>query len=218
MFQGFSPETVDFLWGIRMNNNRAWFEANKQAYNQFLYNPMKGLGAAVYGALGDLPETELKVSRIYRDARMHPPVPYKESLWFCVRRAGAYWAQNPTLYFEIRPEGASFGFSLWEPGTETMEAFRRSLAARPEDFPSLLEEAQARSGLTLVPECYKRPRPCDNPAIGPYFQWRRHLDATRELFPGEELFSPELPELVAGTLRPWLPVCRYLDRLITAAL
>ena len=24
-FQGFSPETIDFLWGIRMNNNRDWF-------------------------------------------------------------------------------------------------------------------------------------------------------------------------------------------------
>ena len=25
MFQGFTPETIDFLWGIRMNNNREWF-------------------------------------------------------------------------------------------------------------------------------------------------------------------------------------------------
>ena len=29
MFQGFTPETIDFLWGIRMNNNRDWFTANK---------------------------------------------------------------------------------------------------------------------------------------------------------------------------------------------
>ena len=26
MFTGFSPETVDFLWGIRMNNNREWLD------------------------------------------------------------------------------------------------------------------------------------------------------------------------------------------------
>ena len=31
-FTGFTPETVDFLWGIRMNNNRDWFEANKKNY------------------------------------------------------------------------------------------------------------------------------------------------------------------------------------------
>ena len=30
MFTGFTPETLDFLWGIRMNNNRDWFMANKR--------------------------------------------------------------------------------------------------------------------------------------------------------------------------------------------
>ena len=29
MFEGFSPETFDFLWGIRMNNNRDWFMEHK---------------------------------------------------------------------------------------------------------------------------------------------------------------------------------------------
>ena len=29
MFTGFTPETIDFLWGIRMNNNKDWFTANK---------------------------------------------------------------------------------------------------------------------------------------------------------------------------------------------
>ena len=44
MFQGFSPETIDFLWGIRLNNNREWFEANKKNYVKYLYEPMKELG------------------------------------------------------------------------------------------------------------------------------------------------------------------------------
>ena len=30
MFNGFSPETVDFLWGIRLNNNREWFTDHKK--------------------------------------------------------------------------------------------------------------------------------------------------------------------------------------------
>ena len=32
MFTGFSDETVDFLWGICFNNERAWFEAHKETY------------------------------------------------------------------------------------------------------------------------------------------------------------------------------------------
>ncbi len=36
MFDGFSPKTVDFLWGIRMNNNREWFLTHKQEYQRYL--------------------------------------------------------------------------------------------------------------------------------------------------------------------------------------
>ena len=29
-FAGFSPETFDFLWGIRLNNNKEWFAEHKK--------------------------------------------------------------------------------------------------------------------------------------------------------------------------------------------
>ena len=76
MFSGFTPETVDFLWGIRMNNNRDWFQEHKKQYVDTLYNPMKELGQELYQPFLDRPGYILKVSRIYRDARMHPPVSY----------------------------------------------------------------------------------------------------------------------------------------------
>ena len=69
-FQGFSPETVDFLWGLRFNNNREWFEPHKEQYKRSLYEPMKALAAAVYPPVREaFPALECKVSRIYRDAR-----------------------------------------------------------------------------------------------------------------------------------------------------
>lgn len=48
MFTGYSPETVDFLWGIRMNNNRDWFQLHKQQYIDTLYTPMKELGKELF--------------------------------------------------------------------------------------------------------------------------------------------------------------------------
>ena len=32
MFQGYRQETLDFLWGIRFNNDRTWFQAHKEEY------------------------------------------------------------------------------------------------------------------------------------------------------------------------------------------
>ena len=75
MFNGYSTETVDFLWGIRFNNNREWFQANKEAYTKYLYHPTKELGAHLFEPFLDTPGVLCKVSRIYRDARLHPPVP-----------------------------------------------------------------------------------------------------------------------------------------------
>ena len=134
MFTGFTPETVDFLWGIRLNNNRDWFMAHKKDYVQYLYEPMKALGKELFQPFMDRTGDLLKVSRIYRDARMHHPQPYKESLWICIRKDVEWWAENPCLYFEIRPEGASYGFVLWRPSTAAMEAFRREITRAPEEF------------------------------------------------------------------------------------
>ena len=47
MFKGFSPETIDFLWGIRLNNNREWFMEHKAEYQKTLYEPMKELAQEV---------------------------------------------------------------------------------------------------------------------------------------------------------------------------
>lgn len=45
MFTGYSGETLDFLWGIRFNNERSWFLAHKEEYLRCLYQPTMELGA-----------------------------------------------------------------------------------------------------------------------------------------------------------------------------
>lgn len=39
MFPGFSEKTQDFLWGVRLNNERPWFEAHKQDYLDHVQTP-----------------------------------------------------------------------------------------------------------------------------------------------------------------------------------
>jgi len=36
MFNGFSEQTIDFLWGIRLNNEKSWFESHKEEYKRVL--------------------------------------------------------------------------------------------------------------------------------------------------------------------------------------
>lgn len=48
MFQGYTQETVDFMWGIRFNNERGWFLEHKQQYQTQLLEPTRALGEQVY--------------------------------------------------------------------------------------------------------------------------------------------------------------------------
>jgi len=212
MFQGFTPETFDFLWGIRMNNNREWFTQNKQQYVETLYEPMKALGKELFEPFLEKPGNILKVSRIYRDARLHHPDPYKESLWICIRQEVEWWAENPCLYFEIAPEGASYGFVLWRPRVCTMEEFRRDISARPEQFLKLMEQTETATGLPVTAELYKRPKETDDPRLAPYFAWRGNIACCVEEPPGDALFSPELSSRVRAFFRQLTPFYDYWNR------
>ena len=87
MFQGFSQATNDFLWGIRFNNERPWFEAHKQTYLDHVQTPMRQLAQEVYEKFSARHEAlplMVRVSRIYRDARrlLWPGALQKPSLVF----------------------------------------------------------------------------------------------------------------------------------------
>ena len=212
MFTGFTPETMDFLWGIRMNNNRDWFTQHKGDYVRTLYEPMKELGQAVFQPFLERPGNLLKVSRIYRDARMHPPTPSKESLWLCIRRDVDWWAENPCLYFELNPEGANYGFFYWKPRTSMLEDFRRNISAKPDDFLKLISDTEAAVGQPVTAECYKRPKPTDNPALIPYFAWKGQIGCTREIAPGDRLFGSQLEEEVSGFFEALTPLYEYFNQ------
>ena len=127
MFQGFSPDTFDFLWGIRFNNNREWFAEHKPDYQNHLYFPMKELVKEMEPVVEGEDGMKLQLSRIYRDMRMHPETFYKDSLWFTLRHRDDYWLENPCLCFELRPEGYRYGFLMARP---RMDVCRKSDTSR----------------------------------------------------------------------------------------
>ena len=211
MFEGFSPATIDFLWGIRMNNNREWFAENKKNYVNYLYEPMKALGQELFEPFLDTPGNVLKVSRIYRDARMHHPLPYKESLWISIRKDVDWWAENPCLYFEITPEGISYGFCLWKPRVSVLEQMRKEWAAQPHQFLELIKGTEETTGVPITADLYKRPKPTDNPDLERFFAWKGNISCVIEEPVGPEIFGPELVTRVREHLTKLIPLYEYFS-------
>ena len=211
-FTGFTPETIDFLWGIRLNNNKQWFTEHKNQYVKTLYEPMKALGAELFEPYWETPGLLLKVSRIYRDARMHHPDPYKESLWLSLRKDAPWWGEQPCLFFDIRPEGVSYGFGLYGPKVTAMDQFRREISAHPDDFIRLIEKTGRDTGIPVSAQLYKRPKPCDNPDLTEYFRWRGNIQCVRHEAVGPEIFGPELKDRVKEQFEKVMPLYEFFDR------
>ena len=212
MFEGYSPETVDFLWGIRLNNNREWFLEHKKDYVNYLYEPTKALGRELFQPFIEKSGELLKVSRIYRDARMHHPVPYKESLWICIRQDVEWWAENPCLYFEINPDEVHYGFFLWRARPAVMKQFRRDITAKPDEFLAMIEKVERDTGITITADTYKRPEKCDDPRLERFYSWKGQIGCTVHEPFSEEVFGPGLAVRVGDLFDKLTPLYDFFNR------
>ena len=216
MFDGFRQESLDFLWGIRFNNERGWFAEHKQQYLDAVYRPMAELGAQVQAALGEkFPRDalNLKVSRIYRDARrLHGRGPYKDHLWFVLRRPEDPEVDLPCFYFELAPEYYSCGLGYYCARPMTMAKFRARMDADPVPMEKLARRLGRMAGFRLEGERYARPKGDPGPLLEPWYN-RRTLILSCDREPDELLFRRELADFVGEGFRQLMPFHRYLSTL-----
>lgn len=162
-FQGFSEQTIDFLYGIFFQNERLWFEAHKQDYLTHLQRPMKALGDQVYDRLTDLyPNKDLicRVARIYRDARRCRGINfYKESLWFTIQPPVGAGEDYPCFWFELCRDNWSYGMGFWMPAPATMARHRAAIKANPRPLSKLNARLLTQQEFVLQGKRYARIKP-----------------------------------------------------------
>ena len=218
-FEGYTQETLDFLWGIRFNNERGWFMAHKEDYQTHLLRPTRELGEQVYEALHEKYPKEpfmLKMSRIYRDARrLHGQGPYKDHLWFCIRTGDEDWTGRPTFYFEIAPDYYSYGMGFWAPKASLMESYRKGIDENPETLAKLVRRFNRQTHFVLAGPEYARSRGEVGELLRPWYQ-KKSVNLQHELPPDERIFSPELAQDMIEGFEELMPFYKYFDRLCAA--
>ena len=212
-FEGYSQETLDFLWGIRFNNERSWFLAHKQDYEAHLLAPTRALGEQVYEALHAAFPKEpflLKLSRIYRDARrLHGNGPYKDHLWFCVEQPSEQWTARPTFWFELGPEDWTYGMGYYMPRPLTMAKLRARIDRDPKTMEALTRKLARQTEFALETEDYKRPRSAaPSPLLEPWYRMKSFSICHEEKLT-EELFSRDIVERLKKGFAFLLPYYDY---------
>lgn len=216
MFQGFSQETVDFMWGIRFNNEKGWFEAHKADYQAYFLAPMKELGSQVQGELLDrFPESglNLKVSRIYRDARrLFGRGPYKDHLWFSLFRFGSESGGHPVFWFELAPEGWSYGMGFWDAPAATMEKHRARIDADPRPLLKLRNRLEKQTEFALQGPAYSRQKACGEPRLLEWYN-KKSLSIGHEEALTEFLYGPGLADRLTEGFSFLMPYYDYFSTL-----
>ena len=211
MFTGYTDQTVDVFWGIRFNNDRAWFAEHKQEFQDAVMTPTKALAGELYDWFQkQYPDLHLNVhiSRIYRDARrLFGRGPYKDHLWFSIKH-GSILLEGPMFWFEIGAADYSYGMGFYSATPSQMEAFRRSLDANPARFERIVRKIERGGGFRLTGEEYKRPKGHADDPLGRWYNRKRiGLECSRDY--DAALYSPELPEILSDAYAKLMPMYEY---------
>ena len=216
VFQGFSQETVDFMWGIRFNNEKSWFEAHKSDYQTYFLVPMKELGGQVQRELLDrFPKSglNLKISRIYRDARrLFGRGPYKDHLWLSLFRWGNESGGYPVFWFELAPERWSYGMGFWDTQAVTMMKHRARIDNNPKPLLRLHNRLAKQDEFILEGPAYSRQKPCGEPKLAEWYN-KKSLTVSHEEPLTEFLYGPELADRLVEGFTFLMPYYDYFSTL-----
>jgi len=212
MFEGFSQKTIDFMWNLRFNNERVWFEEHKEDFIRDFQTPMKSLGWEVYDRINsDFPKHGFihKVSRIYKDARrVKGGDPYRTNLWFSIEKPSEEWTSTPVFWFELAPENWSYGLGYYSALAKTMAKHRARIDKNPKKFEKLVAPLGKQNEFVLDGPEYSRKKEAPSLLTAEWYN-RKTFALIHDEPISEELFSRDIVERLIQGYRFLMPFYDY---------
>ena len=172
-FDGFPKDTLKFLRDLKKNNNREWFNENKQRYERNVKEPMlmllEGLAARLRTQHPDIVlEPKKAMYRIYRDVRFSKDKsPYKEWIAAAFTYAGFDRKHDAAFYFHFSPEEFGIGGGLYNPMGDRLKNLRKAIDHDAAPLHAILKEKAFKKHfgeltgeqLARVPQGYDKEHP-----------------------------------------------------------
>lgn len=217
-----SASTISFLKSLKKNNNKPWFDKNRETYliakNNF-EDFVKELLQKMILFDPDMKDLGIKdcCFRINRDIRFSKnKTPYKVSLSASFNKGGKK-SIYAGYYFHLQPEGNSFiGGGLWHPEAGELKKLRQEIDYCFPEFKKIINapsfkknyrelERDENQMLVNVPKGYDK----ENPAA--QFLKMKSFVATKKI-PDENLLSPKLNHEIIQSFKVLLPLITFINR------
>ena len=160
MFTGFSEDAIHFLTDIRLNNIPAFYEANRQRYEEHVKAPLRALCEEMTPVVQMIdPALDTRpgrtMSRIRRDTRYsRDKSPFRDHVWLGWRYPGESRSEGFGLYWGFGPDWLSWGCGCYAADKPLMDALRLHIRRQPDEVRRALHAAGA--GYAMYGEAYRR--------------------------------------------------------------
>jgi len=139
-----------FLTDLKENNNREWFQANKEVYqivkssHESFVGDIISLMSSVDKEIGLLQPGDC-IFRIYRDVRFSKnKEPYKTAMGAFFARGGKQ-SKFAGYYLHIEPENSFIGGGLWQPQAEVLKSVRKEIYYNSDEFKGILDNHEFKA-------------------------------------------------------------------------
>lgn len=161
-----TPQLFDFFRELKANNNREWFQANKQRYETQVREPLLNFivdfGEHLRGIsrhyVADPRKSGGSLFRINRDIRFSKDKsPYKIAAGIQFRHEQGKDVHAPGFYLHLEPESVFGGVGIWKPDTNTLGKIRDAMVEYPDRWQEIVSDGAFQSRFKLEGDSLKRP-------------------------------------------------------------
>ncbi len=158
-------EIYDFLKDLKRNNNRDWFNANKDRYidvkrkiDEFASMLIAELSTIDPDASGLTPSD--CTYRIYRDTRFSADkTPYKTHVGIYICPKGNKKSYRAGYYIHLEPGGSFIGGGCWCPPAPLLKEIRKSIYDNVEEYLEIIGSGDFKNHYTEVGSNYLKTAP-----------------------------------------------------------
>jgi len=220
-FKGFPRETVTFLKNLAANNDKAWFEKNRAAYETDVMGParlfVRDMGGALEkiapGVVAD-PRVNGSIFKIHRDVRFgRDKTPFKTNLGLWFWEGERKRMECSGFYFHLEPETfmAGVGMYMFSPGV--LKLYREAVIhpKKGDKLHHIINTIIKKGGYSPGGSYYKKV-PCGFDPGHKNAELLRYngIWAGRETKIPEEFFSEILVQYCLKIYKDLLPLHRWL--------
>ena len=165
-FNGFSKKTLPFLESIRQNNDKEWFEAHRNEYEELILNPSRAFVEefgehlmALEPSVNFSPKINKSLFRIYRDTRRMGAikVPLKHRIGVIFWQGSGSRMQSSSFYLHFSPDELFVAVGIRWFEKPMLDAYREYIKddKRREELSHVLKSIESK-GYKTIEKGYKR--------------------------------------------------------------